>query len=675
LIVSTDKSNKEIASMFHSSNGDWATKDSFRFESGLRLMALCSVFSTAALLSACGGSDSSSSGTVVAGATAPLSCDDSIKTSFKQDAAALGGDTSVLLVKQFRKGDQLVLPDSTVPAGTPILTAPSDMCLVKLLVGPGLISEPATAPSHSKGIGIEVWLPEKDAWNERIRAYGTGGAGGGFHTDITRLGPNAGQGSAAHFAAVSKGYVVSHSDTGHVGGSLGNLGGGTLTWAMKADGTPNTVLMKDFAERSVHVQALTTKALTLAYYGKAQKYAYWDGQSMGGRQGYKLVQKYPSDYDGYLIGAPAINTTRMQLNHLYPQVVMQNDLGYILPALKTNFASAQAVKSCDALGLGLLLDPLTCHYDPTKDAAALCSGVAGNGGITGTNADASRCVNLAEATALNKVWYGWTRDGSVPDPAASNGMGTSLAANQLWYGITRGTNLTGINAAGALPSGSALAVVNAFGPMLLGTDLLALVLEAPAYAHTNFTNATGNGKSAYLNLTYAAFANAYDKGAAMNLSVFSNLNTDDPNLTAARDSGRKVLHYHGLADEVIAPAGSIDYYTRVAGMMGGVSEVQKFDRLFMIPGYAHDSTFSRSGQIDPTTLAIDANKVPLPQNSQGRDELFVAIKNWVETGVAPSRIEVGSANSSITLPICMYPTKASYNGSGDVKIATNYTCK
>jgi hypothetical protein len=661
--------------MLYLLNSNLTKKVCLHQQLNVRLAALGVVFGASALLSACSGDTNSDTDVAIITPSTTFSCDDSIKTGFKQDAAALGGDTTVLLVRQFKKGDQLALPNSTVPAGTPLLTASADMCLVKLVVGPGMSSEPATAPSYSKGIGIEVWLPEKTAWNERIRAYGTGGAGGGFHTDITRLGANAGQGSASHIAAVAKGYVVSHSDAGHVGGTLGNQAGGTLTWAMKADGTPNTVLMKDFVERSVHVQALTTKALTKAYYGKAQKYAYWDGQSMGGRQGYKLVQKYPTDYDGYLIGAPAINTTRMQLNHLYPQIVMQNDLGYILPALKTNFLSAQAVKSCDSLGLGLLLDPLSCHYDPTKDTAALCSGVAGNGGVIGTNTDPTRCVNLAEASSLNKVWYGWTRDGSAPDPAVNNGMGTSLASNQLWYGMTHGTNLTGINAAGVLPGGSALAVVNAFGPVTLGTDLLALVLEEPTYAHTNFVNATGNGQRKYSTLGYSAFANAYDKGLQMNELVFSNLNTDNPDLTAARDSGRKVLHYHGLADEVITPMGSIHYYTRVAAMMGGISEVQKFDRLFMIPGYAHDSTFSRSGQIDPGTLAIDVNKVPLPQGSPGRDELFVALMNWVESGTAPSQIEVSSANNSVTLPICMYPTKATYNGAGNVRTAASYTCK
>ena len=663
--------------MFQALDRGDATEGQFRLKTSLRLMALCGVLGATALLSACGGGDSDDSTTATT--TTTLSCDDSIKTKFTQDASLLGGGTKVLLVKHFKQGDQLVLPNSTLPSSVTALTAPADMCLVKLVVGPGLTSEPATAPSWSQGIGIEVWLPEKTAWNERIRAYGSGGAGGGFHTDITKLGPNLGQGSSPHIAAAGKGYVVSHSDTGHVGGATGNFGGGTLTWAMKADGTPNTVLYKDYSERSLHVQAITTKALTKAYYGKVQKYAYWDGQSTGGRQGYKIVQKYADDFDGYLIGAPAINLTKMQLNHLWPQVVMNVDNGgTIIPAAKTNFISAQAVKACDSQNIGLITDPMSCKYDPTKDAAALCNGVSGNGGVVGTNTNASKCVSLTEATAFNKIWYGWTRDGSVPDPAIyGNGLGTSLATDkgQLWYGITRGTNLTGIGQTGTLPTGSALAVLNAYGPQTLGTDSLALVLQNPAYGYTNFTNATGNGQSKYLELNYASFANAYDQGLIFNDLYWSQVNTDDPDLTAARDSNRKILHYHGWADEVIAPNGSINYWERVAAYMGGKVEVQKFNRLFMIPGYAHDSMFSRSGQIDSSTEFVDKNKVPLPQPSAGRDELFTALMNWVEKGTAPDRIEVSSADSSISMPICVYPLKATYAGTGNVKAAASYTCK
>lgn len=187
-----------------------------------RWVAIPIVLSAVALVSACGGHDDNNT----LPATAAVGCDDSIKTALKVSSTDVGGDTSVLLVHHFKNGGKLVLPNSTLPSNVTPLIASADVCLVKLLVGPGLMSEPPTADSYSKGIGIEVWLPEKTAWNERIRTYGSGGVAGDFHTDITKLGTNAGQGAPNQVAAFSKGYVVSHSDHGHVGSALGNQGGG-----------------------------------------------------------------------------------------------------------------------------------------------------------------------------------------------------------------------------------------------------------------------------------------------------------------------------------------------------------------------------------------------------------------------------------------------------------------
>src|SRR5262245_39741586 len=96
-----------------------------------------------------------------------LQCDDTIKTQFAPDAS-----TQVLLVKLFKQGDPVAL--SNTPATPAPPTAAADVCLVKLLVGPGNPG-PAGAPSTSTGIGIEVWLPAAASWNERIRVYGSGG--------------------------------------------------------------------------------------------------------------------------------------------------------------------------------------------------------------------------------------------------------------------------------------------------------------------------------------------------------------------------------------------------------------------------------------------------------------------------------------------------------------------
>jgi len=50
------------------------------------------------------------------------------------------------------------------------------------------------------------------------------------------------------------------------------------------------------------------KAIITAYYGKAPKYSYWYGCSTGGRQGLMEAQRFPTDFDGVIAGAPP--TTR-----------------------------------------------------------------------------------------------------------------------------------------------------------------------------------------------------------------------------------------------------------------------------------------------------------------------------------------------------------------------------
>ena len=93
-------------------------------------------------------------------------------------------DTTVVAVRQVKKGEELKAPD--VP---PPITAAADLCLVKLLVGPGATAEKdKNARSYSEGIGIEVWLPTHANWNERIRNYGGGGWVGGGHRYADKIG-------------------------------------------------------------------------------------------------------------------------------------------------------------------------------------------------------------------------------------------------------------------------------------------------------------------------------------------------------------------------------------------------------------------------------------------------------------------------------------------------------
>jgi pimeloyl-ACP methyl ester carboxylesterase len=565
----------------------------------------------------------------------------------------IDGQTQIVAVRNFKAGDDIRLANTPAP----YLKAATDVCMVKLVVGPGNPG-PAGAPSTSPGIGIEVWLPAPAQWNQTIRAFGSGGWAGGYYADPTRLGQSGG-GNEMFLGAVQKGYAVSGSDHGH-GGSVS---GRNASFAMNPDGTINTVLWRDFAERSMLEQALKTKTVVKAYYGKAHAKAYFDGFSTGGRQGYKLAQKYPEQYDGILAGAPAFNWTRFITSELYPQVVMQRDIGRAIPNAKLHATSALALRSCGGaqVAWGFLHDPLACTYNPARDAAALCTGEAGEAGARGTNAQ-STCLSLKEARAVNKIWYGMTRDGSAPDPAPDNLRTGNLASNQgqLWWGLTRGTDLT--------------ALAGEQAPFAIASQVVALSLQNPRVAQKGmFTNATGNADDGWKALTHADLAAAFERGLSLQAS-FSDINTDSPDLSVLRDRGAKVLSYHGLSDQLIAPQGSLNYFDRLAQRMGGVDKVQAFNRLFFIPGMGHSGSFNQTASIGVNGAMTPASAVPLPQPATGRDEMFNALRDWVEKGVAPERIDLAAANGSLSLPICAHPTKPALAGANP-NAASSYICR
>lgn len=584
------------------------------------------VFLSVALIAACNGGGGDSGSPTPPPVTPPtppvtkLVCDDTMKAAFQPDA-----NTTVLLVKAFKKNDPLLL------TGTPTSTTPvaaNDVCVVKLNVGPGNPG-PAGAPSTSPGIGVEIWLPTEANWNNRIHVMGGGGWAGGVQGSLTAL---AGAGSAGPIAGV-EGAVSATTDTGH------SVGSGSF--AMNPDGSINQTLWADFAYRGIHEMAVKTKALTTAYYGRAAKYSYWDGFSTGGRQGHMEAQANPSDFNGILAGAPVVNWTRFITNELYPQIVYQRDLGGVpLSTGQLTLLGNAAINACDLTGgqhLGYIPDPSTCRYDPTQDPSVICTA---NGG---TNATAN-CVTQVQAVAMNKIWYGQTADGSVPSPATDNSFALIPGGLQRWYGLTRGSS-----------SGLAGAT-----PFTISSDMVALELQDPTIATTGFTNATGNGADRWKALSYEEMSHAFDRGLALQ-AAFGGINTDNPDLSAFRDGGGKLVVYHGLADVLVPPQGTINYINRVATQMGGLSAIQSFYRFYLVPGMSH-------GFANGTTNA-SANP-PLPT----RDQLYAALTDWVEKGIAPTRIEATSLASPVkTRPICLYPQKATYTG-GDVNVSASYTC-
>ena len=596
--------------------------------------------------------------------TPPLACDDGIKSAFRPDAL-----TSVVAVQALKKGDKIFVADSGVP-----VSLAADLCLVKLKVGPGNPG-PAEARSTSAGIGIEVWLPTHADWNQRIRNYGGGGYVGGGHLSAANNGATLPSAVGSKFPApviAGMGYASGTTDAGQPHSQNG-------AFSFLPDGTLNLALLKDFSYRSLVEQASKTRALVKLYYGMDPKFSYFDGHSTGGRQGWKMAQEYPEFYDGFLIAAPAISSGQFGLNAFYPQVVMKADLGFT--SADPGFAAANfkdkvvhanvlAVRACDREGLGFLLDPFACGYNPARDAGALCPGVAGDG-VTGSSGDAKLCLSLKEAQVVNKLWFGISRDGSFdPNQTPAGRSGVALGPQQLWWSYSRGANW------GALVS----SVSNA--------ERVATVMQDVRYAPSkvvnpsvDFANASTEVRDKWREIDQAGLLAVFNKGLAIEPQL-GYVNSDSADLSRMRRLNRKVLTYTGLAEDAIPPATSVYHFQRVAAASGGIVEAQKNVRLYLVPGKAHSSQ-GRGWVVDSASDAKRNDSVPLPAlpgvanqtPTPERDQMFSALRDWVEAGKAPEAIVVTSRDKSTSYPLCVYPLKTTWSGTGSAREAANYACK
>jgi hypothetical protein len=561
------------------------------------MIARCSVVA-GVLFTACGGSGSSAS---IPG------CDHDVVGAFD-----LGADTTVRVVKGFRAGAPLSLADSP-RADAP--RAGADVCLVKLLVGPGRPG-PADSPSSSDGIGIEIWLPVR--WNGRYQAVGGGGLVGGTEFVSRTAIASLNRGWTAGVDVVSPtedGFVTSANDTGHTREDF--------SFAMNPDGTLNDTLLFDFADRATHVTALETKLVIEAFYGRPATFSYFNGCSTGGGQALMEAQRHPEDFDGVLAGAPSVQWDRAEVAGLWPQLVMLKELGAPMSTDKLALATAAANAACGHMlageSDGYINDPSSCQYDPASDPAVLCQTAGGDN-------KTSACLSLVEAKVINMIWYGPTTNGRVPSPSQDNGFAPrgDLASGQLWFGLARGARLSGHPFWDGLAGAAVISEYPAW---------VALVMGDATYADPTFENETGHGEDRWRTLDYSDLPNLFSASTARFADLLAIAQAD---LSAFRARGNKLLMWHGLADSLVFPQGSIRYYEAVSAAAGGYAEAGGFARLFLAPGIDHCGAGGVEGTDPP----------PISSSS-----LMPALQAWVEQGVSPDNVTAGNR------PFCPYPQR------------------
>ncbi len=411
---------------------------------------------------------------------------------------------------------------------------------------------------------------------------------------------------AAMGAAIRRGYATASTDTGHEAGPIPF----DASWA-----SGRMDLIEDFGHRALHLTTVHGKSVIEHYYTNAPTYSYYVGCSKGGQQGLMEAQRYPNDFDGIVAGNPANDWTRFYAGaHLWYSQAMLSDTDAWIPPAKLNALGEAVNQACDAndgIRDGILMNPLACNFEPSS---LQCD--------AGT--DTNSCLTPKQVTAVENIWSGVRNsNGELIYPGLVPGGEAARGSWSTW--VTGGAPFESLHWRG-------------------GEGFFRwFVFDDPDWDFREFD---------------------YDRDLEFALErVGGAVDAADPDLSAFRDRGGKLLVYHGWSDPDISPLASIQYFENVVdrqasahpGSANALARTQDYFRLFMVPGMGH----CRGG--------------PGPD----RFDALSALENWVENGVAPDSIMASKVEAGITTrtrPLCVYPEVAQFDGSGDSDDGNNFYC-
>lgn len=394
---------------------------------------------------------------------------------------------------------------------------------------------------------------------------------------------------------LQRGAAIAGDDSGHVGTPFDATFGGP-------PGGANVQARIDWAYYAEHALSGAAKNLINAYYGVPAQRAYFIGCSTGGRQALMEAQRYPTDFDGIVAGDPAnLQNYLAPISQGYREVANRDRTTHaqILEPNRVSIIQNAVEAACDPLHQGFVDDPRLCAFDVrTVHCAAGAS-------------DTSNCMTDAEFAVVQK-WY--------DSPRASDG--TELFPGGEPLGSEGGWNLSALGTDASL----------SFGGMFGDQDLkyLAYPMNPPPGYNGIYDFDFDHGKP----------------GLAPMASVY---NSDNPDMSAFRNRGGKVILYHGFSDPLITPFQTIQYYEDSVTAMGGLTATQAWFRLFLLPGVYHCSGGNGPSNVD----------------------WYGAIDRWVAGTQAPDRLVASGTN--LTRPLYPYPLEARYSGSGPTTDANSFT--
>jgi feruloyl esterase len=355
-------------------------------------------------------------------------------------------------------------------------------------------------PSAASEIHMEMWMPTS-GWNGNFRGTSPNGLGGVINYNAMGVG-------------LTDGFAVASTDTGHQGGDT--------AWMQIPD------KVTDFAGRAMHETTVAGKALTAAYYGSAPKYSYMIECGGGSAAALHEVQKYPTDYNGIVVGGHAAHLTRQIFGQVWLWMAAHPNGVPILPTAKLSVIHEAVLAKCDLLdGVkdGLLEDPMRCTFDPKE--------------IECRSADGPNCLTTAQVDTARKIYAG-------PANPRTN--------ERIWSPLYRGSELdwSFFNESAA--------------PIGIATSTLRdAILKDPAF-------------------DYRTTPVDFDRHVALaDRSDLARVNASNPDISAYLRSGGKLILSGGW-NNALVPAGAVlDYYNRLTAATGR-ENARGAVRLYMVPG-------------------------------------------------------------------------------------------
>jgi feruloyl esterase len=377
-------------------------------------------------------------------------------------------------------------------------------------------------------------------------------------------------------------------------------------------------------------------------YGSRPRYNYYIGSSQGGREALTVAQRYPADYDGISAQVPIVGFSSLMLAPELIRIQEKPAANWVTPA-KVNAIRGEFMRQCDTLDG--LADGIINNYMACRAIFNVTEGKKGRHPWA-----AKRCPNNVDPNPADTTAAACLTDGQISTLELTYSpymFATPLANNRKAFGMwVPNTD----------PSGSGLIVNTRYKGQEGAAE------NAAMHSHLGALGVTG-----FLMRNLSANPIDYVEGGPLNarrIEISRVLDSTNPDLSAFRKRGGKMIVTIGTNDTLASPGEQLAYYQAVIDKMGRKA-VDDFARLFVMPQTGHGLS-GNSYTTDGTGKTIAA--APIPNRFDQAQLLF----DWVEKNTTPSSSVVVTAGER-SLPLCSYPMYPKYV-SGSAGSAASYRC-